>query len=208
MILRALPKVFIAGLLVISTAGHTYSSLGFSPAAYSGRNGVVSNTGPCPQNLVLVLTDAPADGGFMLNQDTPNTGTRILHPIIVGAAQPLTSSWDDLSAGQKNSLRLHYDSLPTTDEPPFPVGGLYSVYRPISDIVNSPRDQMSGALSMGVLVKPDGQVARVNVYSNQALAATPAIVAQLERLRFKPGRCQGQPCQMEFPVEFAIVAWR
>ena len=126
--------------------------------------------------------------------ERPVTGTRIERPVVTGI--PIDKSYAELSPEQQRQVKADYTNLGAADEPPYPLNGLKSISQRIanSDVSAS----VDGELVMQVDVSSSGEATRVTtVHSPDANIARVAAIA-LQRERYKPAICHGQPCAMPF----------
>jgi hypothetical protein len=95
-------------------------------------------------------------------------------------------------------LPARWKSTAQGDEPPFPLEGLKTILDPIRK--GQQRLQETGALQLVATVSPQGDVASVAVLAtpNKRLSDFAAQVLLLTR--FKPAKCGGVACRMDFPV--------
>lgn len=125
--------------------------------------------------------------------------------VVQDSAAPfrisLYKTFDQLSATELNALRAMYQGLDPKDEPPFPLQG----YKPIVDELLKIQ-QASGVLGRvfaTVLVDENGVGQSVSFYEipDQQLSKVITFVL-IKKTQYKPARCSGQPCKMNFPFLF------
>jgi hypothetical protein len=146
--------------------------------------------------LVVVCSAVQANDEYSLAPDRPVTGTLIARPLITGARIPIDKSYAELSPEQQSLLKADYPNMGASDEPPFPRNGLKAVSQAIADadVISSVR----GELIMQVSVSSSGDATSVStVRSPDARIARIATTA-LQREKYKPAVCHGQPCAMPF----------
>jgi hypothetical protein len=115
-------------------------------------------------------------------------------PVVTGI--PLDKSYAELSPDQQLMVKAQYASLGASDEPPYPLNGLKEISQRIanSDVSAS----VDGELVMQVDVSSSGDATTVTtVHSPNASIARVAAIA-LQREKYKPAICHGQPCAMPF----------
>ncbi len=131
-----------------------------------------------------------------------NYGYGEIFTLQAFAPLPLDKRYDELTADQKGMLRSWYKNLGPDDEPPYPEQGLqdlyekligahhgYQVYGQIFVVAHI--DALGVAHSAAIL--PAGNyVMRDEV--NQYFASV------LMKQKYKPGKCNGTPCAMDFGV--------
>jgi hypothetical protein len=108
-----------------------------------------------------------------------------------------------MTPAQKNTVRSVYRALEEGDEPPFPLNGEGKLIDGVQRI-NEAVGAVEGQLGVYVLVGKDGKALNVTTFG----APDPAMVRAVSQLfmleQYKPARCQGAPCEMIFPFNFAF----
>jgi hypothetical protein len=119
----------------------------------------------------------------------------------VTSALPTVSGWDELTPAQKNAMRVRYPALQAGDDPPFPAKGTRGILDAVRRI-NETLDVVTGYLMVHVLVGKEGKPLSVTTYG----APSPELVRAVSNLmmlqRYKPALCQGEPCEMVYPMHF------
>ena len=124
------------------------------------------------------------------------TGTMIERPVVTGSLIPLNKSYAELSPEQQSMVKANYGNLGASDEPPYPLNGLKAVSQRIANADVSA--SVDGELVMQVDVSSSGDPTGVTtVHSPDPNIARIAAIA-LQREKYKPGICRGQPCAMPF----------
>lgn len=157
------------------------------------------------QSLALTLAigaSSAADAAqFGFKPDRPDSGTLVRRSI--GFANiPLDKSYSDLNEPTLRAIREYFPKLKPQDEPPFPEKSL----RALISLATAVRDQIDGTARVSVVVQVDeAGAARVTsrAESNDAQFLA-GVVATLAATKFKPGRCDGKPCAMEFPIVIEV----
>ena len=128
--------------------------------------------------------------------ERPVTGTMIERPVVRGALIPLDKSYAELSPEQQSMVKANYGNLGASDEPPYPLNGLKSISQRIANADVSAN--VDGELVMKVDVSSSGDATTVTTVHtpNPSIARVAAIA--LQREKYKPGICRGQPCAMPF----------
>lgn len=119
---------------------------------------------------------------------------------------PTNLTYYGLNATQRKYVRGLFENLPADHEPPYPVNGLSDIYWPFYQVQVIIGEK--GKLSMSLNVNAQGKVDGVRFSkapSRQVRKLAEKIAADL---RFKPARCGGTPCAMEFPVELLFSSNR
>jgi hypothetical protein len=126
--------------------------------------------------------------------ERPVTGTMIERAIVTGI--PVDKSYAELSPEQQSMVKAGYGNLGASDEPPYPLNGLKEISQRIANSEVSA--SVDGELVMQVDVSSSGVATAVTtVHSPNANIARVAAIA-LQREKYKPGICRGQPCAMPF----------
>jgi hypothetical protein len=126
--------------------------------------------------------------------ERPVTGTMIERPVVTGI--PIDKTYAELSPEQQGMVKANYTNLGASDEPPYPLNGLKVISQRIANSEVSA--SVDGELVMQVDVSSSGEATAVTtVHSPNPSIARVAAVA-LQRERYKPGICRGQPCAMPF----------
>jgi len=125
---------------------------------------------------------------------------------------PLDQPWEALTQDQKNIVRSRYPALARGDDPPYPSKGPLEFLKAISTL-NREAGAAEGTLRMAVLVGADGKAKRADVFEKPSLGdpkddqkLVKRIASLLMLTPYKPAMCQGEPCEMVYPVlnEFIV----
>jgi len=114
-------------------------------------------------------------------------------------ALPFDKPYGELTPAQQKRLKTAYVALDDADEPPFPLQGLGALYRPVSK--GQQKLLVSGDFRADAEVDKEGNVVAVAVRQSPNEQVTKFMANLLLLTKFKPAVCQGQPCQMGFPVK-------
>lgn len=120
------------------------------------------------------------------------------------AIVPPDAPWEKLTEQQKNVVRDDYLGLAPGDEPPYPLKGTRAMHTAIADVYRKFTD-FQGELTLYTLIGKDG------VPKNATMIGAPhpdlgryvGMVAMTQR--FKPGICDGSPCELIYPVKFRFT---
>ena len=141
---------------------------------------------------------------YSIKEDLPRTGSMIRRPEVGLSNVPLNLSYGQLSPGDRAKFNQQYERIAPGDEPPFPLGGLREIYDPL-------RKAQAALLVPGnlfLIAKIDGHGAtqEVQVIGSPDPKMTKFAARVLLLTKFKPAKCSGQPCTMEFPlcVDFQV----
>lgn len=140
----------------------------------------------------------PATPEYTIKDDRPRTGSHLRRDAIKGFGIAVNLSYAELPPADRQRLHSIYERMGEGDEPPFPLAGLTSIYEPLRKVQDKLRER--GELSLVATVDSTGQVQEVKVFESPS-ARMAAFAAQVLTLtKFKPAKCGGVPCVMEFPV--------
>lgn len=151
--------------------------------------------------LAIGASSAAGAAQFDFKQDRPDAGTFVRRTI--GSANiPLDKSYSDLSESALRAIREYFPRLKPQDEPPFPEKSL----RALISLATTVRYQTDGTARVSVVVQVD-EVGAAHIVSSaesndeQFLAG---VVSTIAATKFKPGRCDGKPCAMDFPITIEV----
>ncbi len=136
------------------------------------------------------------------NHATSSTGTILkqgptIHDIKWESEVPLNRTYGKLTSDQRAQLHAMYSSLAPGDEPPFPVKGLKTIFTAIK--LAQRQHQAEGELNMVVTVGPDGVPTKAENLGTVNKAKMTEVAEQaLMSTRYKPAKCGGAPCAMQF----------
>ena len=151
--------------------------------------------------LTTDLASAQASGPYTHSFD-PRTGTSIRHYAVQGSAIPTNRRWHELTPEQQDQVRKLYEPMPPGSEPPFPADGLKPLYEALAQ--GQGVLQVSGEVTLVATVDASGEVQQVQVIGERIADMTAFATQVLMSVKFKPGLCQGQPCQMDYPLRIAF----
>lgn len=137
---------------------------------------------------------------YAIRETDPRTGSNIRRSLIKGSPIPINKRYEELSAEEKNSLNQSYESMGPGDEPPFPADGLKPIHQALAKAQQ--KLLVRGEIVLIATVAPDGNVAQVRAVGspNAEMARFASTVLLLTK--FKPARCKGEPCKMDYPFRF------
>jgi hypothetical protein len=136
------------------------------------------------------------------NHATSSTGTilkqgRTTKDIKWESEIPLNRTYGKLTPDQRAELHAMYSSLSPGDEPPFPEKGLKAIFTAIR--LAQRQHQAVGELDMSVTVGPDGVPIKVENHGTVNNAKMTGVATDaLMSTKYKPAKCDGTPCTMEF----------
>ena len=118
------------------------------------------------------------------------------------ARVPFTKPYNELSPEQQASVKQSYEAMAEGDEPPFPVGGLQSLYEPVTRGFR--RQPIKGVFYAELEVGADGVPTSMAVFKSPDPGITSMVSGIVLLSKFKPALCRGVPCAMGFPVHIGF----
>lgn len=141
---------------------------------------------------------------YSVREDAPRTGTSIRRTLAGPVVIPVNLDYEQLATADRLKFHENYESIPDGDEPPFPRGGLRTLLDPITKAQQ--KLLVRGDLFLVAAVSAEGVVQQVTAYGAPSETMKDFAVQILFATAFKPARCAGAPCAMEFPLrmQFAV----
>ena len=149
--------------------------------------------GVASSGLVTAYEDAAV---YSLNPDQPVTGTLIPRSLVTGNGIPVDRPYSEMSPAQQSLVKARYDRMAASDEPPYPVNGLRSISNAIAHADVSAT--VEGELVMQVDVNANGDATSVTTVRSPNTRIARIAASALQREKYKPALCRGQPCAMPF----------
>ena len=150
--------------------------------------------------MLAVVCSGTAQGDetapYALTPDRPVTGTMIGRPVVTGERIPFDKSYAELTPQQQSMLKADYGNLGASDEPPFPLNGLKAVSEAIAYADVSAA--VDGELVLQVDVNTSGDATAVTTVRSPNARIAHIAASVLQREKYKPAICHGQPCAMPF----------
>lgn len=155
-----------------------------------------------------VAGSAPAvpaeQGRYSLNSDEPRTGSHIAEHAATGYG-PLDATWEQLTPGQQNLVKSFYQTLDDGDDPPYPLHGTRKLYADIIKLRHIKKFRgVEGRLLMYVRVGKDGKPQSVTGFGKLDPEFVRYAGSVLMLQEFKPASCHGEPCEMNYPINFSF----
>lgn len=147
--------------------------------------------------------DGAAAASYIVKEDVAPVSTHIKRNVAIDIPVPPTASYGDLSAEQRASVDRWFPALAPGDEPPYPVGGPAEFYKVTSRIVGKTRTQ--GAIYVYVLVGADGKAVNVKAVGLDDPEVRKVVAVAAGLVKYKPARCDGQPCEMTYPYRLQLT---
>lgn len=146
-------------------------------------------------SAVFATAAVPADAFSLRGEARPGSAVRT---AIAGSARiPLDKRYEELTAEQRAVLNASYESVGPGDEPPFPADGLEPLVRVLHQAQQKLRAR--GELVLVANVGADGTVTEVKAIGAPSAEMARVAGSALMLTRFKPARCAGVPCRMQYP---------
>lgn len=138
---------------------------------------------------------------FDIKQDEPETSS-LMRQKIGSANLPLDKAYNQLNANSLQRVRESFPNLGPNDEPPFPESSFKSLISSLSKL----RFKFEGVAHVNLVVKVNaaGQVQNVTPLATNDDSLMHVVTEAVGRMKFKPARCNGVPCDMDFPLEIEI----
>jgi hypothetical protein len=111
---------------------------------------------------------------------------------------PINLAYEQLSPADRLKFHANYEALAPGDEPPFPTQGLIALLKPLYQVQQSLL--VEGDLFLIASVDSAGKVTQVAVHSQSDPRMIQVAARVLMQTPFKPAKCAGRPCSMEFPL--------
>jgi len=117
---------------------------------------------------------------------------------------PFDKPYELLTKEQQGRVMSAYEHMGAGDEPPFPLGGLKTLYEPITQ--ERLRLRVEEGLFRGELkVDAEGNAVSMTVFETPSPGATKLVAGVALLTKFKPALCSGNPCAMSFPFRVSFV---
>lgn len=115
---------------------------------------------------------------------------------------PFDKSYDLLTPAQRARVKSAYESMGADDGPPFPVGGLGALYDPLTK--GQQRLLVEGPFVAEVMVNSKGEGVSIAVLKTPSEGVTRFVAGVALLTKYKPGLCNGTPCEMAFPIRMQL----
>lgn len=112
--------------------------------------------------------------------------------------------YGQLSVQERAQLHAQYERIDAGDEPPYPSAGMAAVMEPLNRA--QAKVPVRGWLRLVADVDARGRVVDVKAFGTAPKAMAEFGAQVLAQVAFKPARCKGQPCRMQFPIEVDFAA--
>lgn len=137
---------------------------------------------------------------YVLRQVQPSTGSNV-RKVLLRSAIPYDKSWSQLSAAEQQLVRDNYDGLAADAEPPFPLDGLIPIIR---ELERTEKYADTGTLLIVIEVDAAGEATDGKTLATPDSAMASALLRAAMKMQYKPGKKEGQPVAMKFPLRFEV----
>jgi len=131
----------------------------------------------------------------------PHIGTRLI-PVPDETQLPFDKPYEKLTAAEKNLVRSKYENLGPNDEPPYPLDGMRAISEDVVKVQK--RVLANGRFQAAARVETDGHASKVSIYALPDERVKEILSWILLKTKYKPGKCNGKPCAMDFLVDFNL----
>jgi len=142
---------------------------------------------------------------YGVKESQPRVGTTVPKEIVKAGAIPLNKSYSELTAEQKEALNAEYDHMAPGDEPPFPVKGLFPIYKAIARAHETLDLANRGEISFNVLIDSQGNPKSVEIVHTPNDEIAQVAVTTIMSQKYKPAVCAGKPCSMQLPLHAELI---
>jgi hypothetical protein len=166
---------------------------------------VATTLGCATRSVQPTETSPPAIGApYKLRSNPKFLGMTFETVLGNGTSEvPFDKHWEELTTDEQRIIRGRSPNLRPTDEPPYPAGGLAALMDPIAQGIGSTLNG-EGAYEGKVLVDKDG-VAQTVTLVRAPHVRTARFIGQVALLtKFKPGKCDGTPCEMVYVLRVRL----
>lgn len=146
--------------------------------------------------------DAVPPARYSIKQEVPTVGTSIPRNLAV-SSMPFKKPYAELTPEQQSRLKAQYEQMGEDDEPPYPLKGTQALYKALSDAAQ--KLNLTGDLLMIAEIDSQGQATSVAVMQSPAPEMTQVAATALILEKYKPARCAGVPCKMQFPLAVTFI---
>jgi hypothetical protein len=146
-----------------------------------------------------MATIAVAADLYALREDGPVTGTNIVRASVMWPV-PINRRYEELTSEQRSLVRSDYVQLAPRDEPPYPAEGMAPLLRAVAKVQD--QDFESGLLHLAVRVDASGHPLGIAVLASPNHSMEQAVALALLETQYKPGMCDGKPCDSDFSFKY------
>lgn len=110
---------------------------------------------------------------------------------------PLDRAYNRFTEQEKQAFKDLYQPMLPDDEPPFPAQGMQPVIKMLARAIA--QLNIEGDVTLHITVSPEGEATQFRIYQTSSQKAAETVAYVFTQTKFKPGLCDGKPCQMDFP---------
>lgn len=205
-------------------SGLTYKAVGdrayaIQTEAAAPATRTVQVQSPAPQQIPNAGPPPPVElQGVTVSSrtlKTPEYGEGEIFYINGAAPLPLDKTYEQLTDQQRQLYRSWYSGLGENDEPPFPAGGMTNLFEQTVSMRNTGfgpaavRYGVDGWYFVLVHVDENGiahsiEISRVGNYEPSDMVKKFLGTVYMSQ-KYRPGRCNGIPCAMDFGVSINMT---
>lgn len=137
---------------------------------------------------------------YVLRQAQPTTGSNV-RKILLRSPIPYDKNWAQLSPAERQVVRDNYDGLAADAEPPFPLDGFIPVIR---EMERTEKYADTGTLLIVIEVDASGAPTEGKTLATPDSAIASALLRVAMQMKYKPGKKNGEPVAMKFPLRFEV----
>lgn len=115
---------------------------------------------------------------------------------------PVTRLYPDFTEEEKSIFHAWYEEIAPGDEPPYPTINMAAISHRFAEYMR--RYPISGKVELLVKVGADGEVKSFSILGTSSPEVAEFNMLMLRQVRFKPAKCGGKPCEMDFPWFFRM----
>lgn len=163
---------------------------------YSGgrRASYDFDNGSWPDEIV-----APAPDKLLSVKRDPSGSIFAFDKLATNLVVPGQLTYAQLSPEQKKALAASYPLIHPADEPPYPVSGQRNVLEKLARVQDE-----DGSLLVLVKVGADGRSKEVTTVGQVSKETRKYVHYVFSKEKYKPGKCDGQACDMMFAYRFSF----
>lgn len=128
----------------------------------------------------------------------PHVGTRLI-PVPESTTLSFDKPYEKLTPAEKQLIRAKYDNLGPRDEPPYPINGMKPISDDLGKIVE--RTGVKGRFQALARIDKNGDAKTVSIYALPNDQLKDALSYVLLHPKYKPAKCNGAPCEMDFLLD-------
>ncbi len=140
---------------------------------------------------------------YNVRSDDTQGGSKI-PDLAASLSIPPAASWTQLTVAEQNRvIDLAYRALAPGDEPPYPVMGVQTILRLVSEIQG--KFDYHGRADIFITVGSDGKARSASIVGKVPKDLGRHLSAIALAQVYKPAMCQGTPCEMIYPFPLYLL---